>query len=124
MIRALITVTALALGATSSAWAYRVLEQIEDAYELSLGAVRLPADERATVVFTACESCRTTALRVTEATRYFANSAELPLADLREIADDLRATSEGRSSSLVYIYFDIASMRVNRIKLSYRERAL
>ena len=120
MIRVIIIATALLTGFTSSAWAYRVVEQLEDAYELTLGLVRLPANERATVVFTACENCRTTALRVTAETKYFANGAPVSLADLRDIADDLRATTVGRNDTLVYVYYDVASLRVNRLKLSYR----
>jgi len=113
--------TAIALATiTSSAWGYRVLEQPEDAYELSLSAVRLPANERGTVIFNACATCRTTTLRVTEATRYFANGTPIELGDLRELADDLRETTAGRELTAVYIYFDIASLRVNRLALSYR----
>jgi hypothetical protein len=72
------------------------------------------------VVFTACDGCRTMTLRVTEATRYFANGAAIELADLNEIADDLRATANGRENTDVYIYYDVASLRVNRLALSYR----
>jgi len=108
------------MSIASSAWAYRVLEQTEDAYELSLSAVRLPANERSTVVFTECPTCRTTALRVTDATRYFVNRAPVELEELKEIADELRETVSGRENTDVYIYYDLASLRVNRLAISYR----
>ncbi|NNC66199.1 MAG: hypothetical protein HKN84_15560 [Gammaproteobacteria bacterium] len=120
MIRALIVITFGLLTATSSAWAYRVIEQPEAAHELALGQVRLPAGQSGTVVFTACESCRTTAMRVTDQTIYFANGTQMELADLRDIAEDLLATTVGRDDTIVYIYYDVASLRVNRIAISYR----
>ena len=120
MIRALIVIALGLTAATSSAWAYRVIEQPEAAYELALGQVRFPANQNGTVVFTACESCRTTAMRVTDQTTYFANGTQMELADLRDIADDLLATAVGRDDTIVYIYYDVASLRVNRIAVSYR----
>lgn len=119
MIRALIAIIGLA-SFTGSVWAYHVIEQPEDAYELSLGVVQLPANERGTVIFTACSTCRTTTLRVTQQTQYFANSEAIALEDLRKIADGLRATASGRNETDVYIYYDKASLRVNRLALSYR----
>jgi len=120
MIRTLILVIAGLVSVSSSAWAYRVLEPIENAHELSLGQVRLPDNERGMITFTACDTCRTTALRVTGATQYFANGTLVALEDLRETAADLLATTEGRETASIYIYYDIASLRVNRVKLSYR----
>lgn len=121
MTRAALIVTALGLMAvTSSASAYRVLERVEEAYELSLGVVRLPANARDTVVFTPCSDCRTVSLPVTAATRYFVNGSNVELAELHEIADDLRGTASGLEDTNVYVYFDIASLRVNRLALSFR----
>lgn len=120
MIRALIVIAAGLMTVTSSAWAYRIMEQPESAYELALGDVRLPAGARGTVVFTTCESCRTTALRVTDQTTYFANGSQVSLGDLRDIAEDLLATAVGRDDTIVYVFYDVASLRVNRLALSYR----
>lgn len=119
MIRKLIILAAGLVTVSSSAWAYHVIDQIEDGYELSLVMVRLPLSERGTIVFRVCEQCNTTALRVTNATRYFANGAPVELAELRELADDVRATTEGRDRAAVFINYDIASLRVNRVRLSY-----
>ena len=119
MIRALIVTIGLA-SSVGTAWAYHVIEQPEDAYELSLGAVTLPANDRGTVIFTACPTCRTTTLRVSQLTQYFANGDPIELSDLRDLADGLRATASGRDSTSVYIYYDKASLRVNRLAMSYR----
>jgi hypothetical protein len=120
MVRTLVLLVIALSTVASSAWAYRILEQPEEAYELSLGYVQLPADARGTVIFTACDGCRTMTLRVSEATQYFVNRVAIELEDLRDIADDLRASANGREKTNVYIYYDKASLRVNRLALSYR----
>ena len=116
--KSIIVVTGLVM-ASSSAWAYRVLDQIEDSYELSLMVVELPASENGTVSFQACEECRTTSLRVTSATQYVANGQPVELSELREIAAELRATADGRDRAAAYINYEIASLRVTRVRLSY-----
>jgi len=121
MVRIAIAATALFLGTLSSALALHVIEQNEDAYELALGTVSLPANERGAVIFTACDTCRTQTLRVTEQTRYAVNGSEIPLTELREIAEDWRSTADGRENAAVIIFFDTASLRVNRLALSYRD---
>jgi hypothetical protein len=118
MIRAALTV-GLLLGSLGSAWGYRVLEQQEDAYELPLVEVLLPGSEAGSVIFKACEDCRTTALRVGAATRYFVNGVEVELAELLRLAEDARQ-SAGADSAAVYLFFDIESQRVNRLRLSHR----
>ena len=60
-------------GSLSTAWAYRVIEQPEDAYELMLGEVSLPRGVAGTVIFKPCAECTTTSLRVTSETAYFIN---------------------------------------------------
>ncbi|MDH3508947.1 MAG: hypothetical protein OEQ25_17545 [Gammaproteobacteria bacterium] len=119
MIRTLIILVAGLVTVSSSAWAYRVIDQIEDGYELALVMVRLPLSERGTIVFRVCEECNTTALRVTNATRYFANGAPVELSELRELAEAARATAAGRDRAGIFISYDIASLRVNRVRLSY-----
>ncbi len=119
MIRKMILVVAGLVFVSSSASAYRVLEQIEDSYELPLMAVELPRSANGTVVFQACEECRTIALRVTNETRYVANGAPIELEELRELAATVRTSAEGRDRAAIYITYEIASLRVNRIRLSY-----
>ncbi len=118
MIRVTIIALALAAGTLSPAWAYRVLEQLEQAYELQLGQVRLPDGTTGTVVFTPCNTCRTMSLRVTEETSYSVNRSPVDLPTLRQQADSLRATVDGQTRAAVYIFYDPASLRVTRLTLS------
>jgi hypothetical protein len=110
-----ITITAATL---SPAWAYRVLEQLEQAYELQLGQVRLPDGANGTVVFTPCSTCTTQSLRVTQETTYTISGSPVDLLTLREQADSLRATVDGQTRAAVYIFYDPASLRVRRLTLS------
>ncbi|HEX9875822.1 MAG TPA: hypothetical protein VGC50_04130 [Gammaproteobacteria bacterium] len=117
MFRVVIATVALSLSTLSSAWAYRVLDQIENAYELTLGVVTLPAGSSGSVIFTACETCRTTSLRVSAETTYFANGSQVSLADLRGLADRLRATAAGRERTAVYVFYDPRTLQVTRLAL-------
>ena len=119
MIRKLIIVVAGLVTVSSSAWAYRVLEQIEDSYELPLLVVELPRSENGNISFQICDECRTTTLAVTNETRYMANGAPIALEQLRELAAQVRTTAEGRDRAAVYITYEIASLRVSRVRLSY-----
>ena len=118
MIRGLIVAIALSLGLMSQASAYRVLEQLENAYELQLGVVTLPSDANGSVVFTPCSTCNTTSLRVTDGTRYFIAGQLVELAELRERAAALRATVDGQQRVGVFVYVDSESLRVTRLVLS------
>ena len=118
MIRPIIVSLALAAATASPAWAYRVLEQLEQAYELQLGQVRLPDRSTGSVIFTACDSCRTMSLRVTEGTVYSIDETLVDLADLRRRADSLLATIDGSKRAGVFVFYDPASLRVTRLILS------
>lgn len=119
MIRKLIILVAGLVMISSSAWAYRVIDLPENAYELSLGVVTLPDSDRGSVIFTLCDDCRTMALGVTNETRYFVNRTPMSRDELREVASRRRATSAGRADTGVVVFYDTASLRVNRVVLVY-----
>ena len=119
MNRAIFATLVLLLGSLSSAWAYRVLEQTEDAYELMLGEVSLPRGAAGTVIFKPCPDCNTTAMRVSAETRYFVNGSPLELQDFLAWAEEIRKMDGGNQNTAVYIFFDIDSQRVNRLMLDH-----
>jgi hypothetical protein len=116
MIRGFVAAIALSLGVMSQASAYRVIEQLETAYELRLGVVTFPGDANGSVIFTPCSTCRTMSLRVSDQTRYFIAGQLVDLADFRERVDALRATIDGQQRG-VFIYADNESLRVTRLAL-------
>ena len=119
MNRAIFATLALLLGSISSAWAYRVIEQTEDAYELVLGEVSLPRGVSSSVIFKACPVCTMTSLRVTSATTYFVNGTPLEFPDFLEAATAIRQMDGGNRNTAVYVFFDIKSRRVNRLELDH-----
>ncbi len=119
MNRAIFATLALLLGSISSAWAYRVIEQTEDAYELVLGEVSLPRGVSSSVIFKACPACTMTSLRVTSATTYFVNGTPLEFPDFLEAATAIRQMDGGNRNTAVYVFFDIKSRRVNRLELDH-----
>ena len=119
MNRAIFATLALLLGSISSAWAYRVIEQTEDAYELVLGEVSLPRGETGTVIFRLCPACTRTSLRVTGATTYFVNGAPLEFSDFLEAAEAIRRMNRGNQDTAVYVFFDMESRLINRLEVEH-----
>ena len=118
---ALSATLALLLSSISSAWANRVIEQTEDAYELVLGEVSLPLGQTGSVIFRPCPACTVTSLRVTSATTYFVNGVPLEFPDFLAAVEAIRRISRGEQSSAVYVFFDIESRRINRLKIDHFE---
>ncbi len=119
MKHAIIAIMTLLLAGLSSAWADRVVELTEDAYELALGDVSLPDGVTGSVRFRTCPACRTTSLRVTRVTTYFVNGAALEFADFLAAAEAIRQMDGGNDNTAVYVFFDIESRQVNRIGLDH-----
>ncbi len=107
------------LGSISSAWAQRTIVQTEDAYELALGEVSLPRGDTGTVIFKPCPTCTTTSMRVTRATAYFVNGAPLALPDFLEAAEAIRRMGGGNRNTAVYLFYDIESRRISRLKIDH-----
>ncbi len=119
MNRAIFAIMALLLGGISSAWAYRVIEQTEAAYELVLGEIRLPRAVTGSVRFRPCPECRSTSLRVTGATIYSVNGTPLEFPDFLEAVQAVRQIDGGNQNTAVYVFFDIESRRVNRLQVDH-----
>ena len=97
----------------------RIIAQEEDAYELALGEVSLPSSGTGTVVFKACADCKTQSMRVTATTIYQVDEQTVTLQELTKAAEDLRKRQGATSKTIVYVFFDIKSRRVNRLGMSY-----
>lgn len=103
--------------ALEPAWAVRVIEQPEGAYELALGDVRLPAGVTGSISFRPCPDCSSTSLRVSGATRYSINGTAVTREDLLRTVERLQQTDGDWAETLLTVYYDRASHRVNRIAL-------
>ena len=119
MNRAIFATCILMLSSISSAWAYRVMEQVEDAYELVLGEVILPRGVSSTLIFRPCADCMTTSLRVNTATAYSVNGATMEFPDFVKAAEAIRDMDGGNQNTAVYVFFDIESRQINRLMLDH-----
>ena len=118
MIRIVTTAMLLLLGANST-WADRVIEQPEDAYELSLRNVIMPGSESGTLIFKICEDCRPQSMRVDARTQYSLNGRPVTLDAFMKSVDSIRETARGDSDGTVYVFFDVETQHVNRLGVEY-----
>ena len=103
------------LGATT-AGAYQV-NQLEDAYELQLSEVTLPASGTGSISFRSCSSCETSAMRLNATTKYRLNGVELALPDFLAAAARIREAEDADENSSITVFFNIQSRRLTRIEL-------
>ena len=117
--RGVIATLVLLSGSIGSAWAQRTIVQTENAYELGLGEVSLPRGDTGSVIFRPCPECTRTSMRVTRATAYFVNGSPLALSDFLEAAEAIRQMNRGNQRTAVYVFFNIESRRVSRLKIHH-----
>ena len=119
MIRIALTGTLLWLGAAGSAWADRLIEQPEDAYELTLSDVIMPGSESGTLIFKTCDECNPLSMRVDGRTRYLLNWRPVTLDAFMRSVDSIRQTRRGNEGATVYVFFDVKDQHVNRLGVEY-----
>ena len=115
--RAVVTLSILGLAIASNALAYRVVEQLEDTYELVLSDVRLPSGVTDSVDFRACDGCALLSLRVTHETTFYIDDILMSLGDFLDTAEIIRQSTSADGDASVGVFFGIASQRVNRLKI-------
>ena len=89
------------------------LERLEDAFELSLDHVQLPAYPGGYVLVRECDDCQTVSLRLTDTTRFQIDGYKGAV-DLRMLRAALREAQAGA----VYVFHVPDSAAVTRIVLS------
>jgi hypothetical protein len=109
------TLAALCLaGLVSSAGASLVT--IERAYELTRDQVQLPGRSTGSLTVRACATCRPVLLQVTANTTWFSAPGTRQPAGQAAVIEAFKA-SAGNPATLVYIYYEPQTRRVNRIVL-------
>ena len=114
----IITLAVLTLAFTGLAQAK--LDRIEEAYELDLTQVSLPAHAADQVTLKACEDCFTVQLSVNARTSYHVGM-KTPGVTLLELTDAAAKVSD-RENALVYVMYRPESLVVTRIILSAASR--
>lgn len=100
----------LAAGAGHAA-----LKTIEEAFELILGQVTLPASDTGTLVVRRCAGCKPEVLRVDAATRYLLRRSPTPVT--RKVFTGAAAQVAGRSDAMILVYYDPQTRGVRRLIL-------
>ncbi len=114
----IITLAVLTLAFASLAQAK--LERIEEAFELQLTQLSLPAHATAKVTVKACAGCASVQLRVTDATSYHVGFDSVGIT-LQELADAVDAVRD-RSKTPVYVMYRPESLIITRIILGAASR--
>ncbi len=116
MARILFLTLALLLLVDAGA-AVRVLEPVEQAVELTLDALALPAEGGDAVRFRECPSCASRTHRLLASTLFQASGQTLALREFRRVAHGIAAEANGAERAVVVVFLDIATQRVTRIEL-------
>jgi hypothetical protein len=97
-----------------------VLETVEEAYELTLLQVRMPASSADSVVIRTCATCEPVRLRVNAQTTYRLAYGEAPVS-LAEMNSFIGAIAD-RQDTAVAVFYEPESLVVTRIVLATRGR--
>jgi hypothetical protein len=109
------------LAVLGTAHATRVLEQPERSYELSLSQLTLPANPSGGLTVKTCDTCAYSTHVLNANTQYFVNKQVVAFADFSRIAGDLRGNRTLLGRTVVGVFIDVDTGRVNRVSLSYRQ---
>ncbi len=115
--KAVVATSILGLTTMTNAWSYRIVEQLEDAYELGLDDIKLPGRLTGLVSFTPCNGCALLALRVTPETAYYIDEIEMTLADFLNAVEAIRLTAHADDFTGVGVFTDVKSQLLTRLKL-------
>lgn len=99
-------ILAALLGTGASA---RTLEVLEGTHELELGEVAMPRSPVGTIHFKACDSCSSSAHRVSPHTRYYVDGQQLDLDGFLEAVEEIRHRDGGNSTTLVSVGYSLAT---------------
>jgi hypothetical protein len=97
-----------------------VLETIEEAYELALLQVRMPASSGDSVVIRKCGTCEPVRLRTNANTTYHVGhgTPPVPLAEMNRTI----ASITDRDSAAIVVFYEPESLVVTRVMLSFASR--
>jgi hypothetical protein len=112
------TASVLASTLISESWAYRVIAQLETAYELRLSGVELPTEETGYVRFQACTTCTRLSLPVSGETMFSINGSATTIAEFAEYARTLLGASNRGLSAGITVFVNTESQQVTRLILT------
>lgn len=87
---------------------------VEEAYEVALDDVTLPANEFGSVILRACEDCDLVTLRVEGTTSYVFAGTQMTLQGFRAAVVNM----DGRSRAMATVFYRLDDRRVRRIEVT------
>ena len=105
-----------------SAGAVRVLRQLEQPFELTVGQLNLPTDPLGTVTFRSCADCRPEIRRLNGSTVFLLNDRAVDFATFRQVVMDLRSRA-ATANHPAALFLDIETGRVTRLSVYARTRS-
>jgi hypothetical protein len=108
-------VVAVAVLLLASIGAHATLKPVEQAYELSLSQVTLPASDAGSLIVRPCASCKPAVLRVNSATRYVLRPAVEPVTRSEFAAGIAELAS--RTKAVIFVFYEPQSGQVRRVVL-------
>ncbi len=105
------------LGFMSSASAFRMLEQRERPFELTLSQLTLPKDTAGSLTLRECDKCGISTRRFVDGVKFVVDGRELKYADFLQIVSDLRGNTRTNDTIVANVYVDIATERVTRVAI-------
>ncbi|MGI9258947.1 MAG: hypothetical protein ACR2QQ_08935 [Gammaproteobacteria bacterium] len=112
-----LTVIVLLASFAASAWAYRVVELVEEAYEVGLEDLDLPARSPGNAVVRPCSGCTAIYLTLDGRTTFFIQDRPTDYATFFELTNEIRDSSSDPSSITFGVFYRPGSAIVTRIKL-------
>jgi hypothetical protein len=101
----------------ASAWAYRVVELVEEAYEVGLPDLDLPLRSPGNAVVRPCAGCASVNLALDGRTTFFIQDRPTDYATFLELTNEIRDSSIDPSSVSFGVFYRPGSALVTRIKL-------
>jgi hypothetical protein len=116
MLRQTLAVAALA-GALATAQAGSLMETVEQAAEVPLVALDLPATQGGMLRFAVCDGCEARSVVMPSDMTYLVNNRAVTWVEFAATVEVALASDDVAERSLVGLYFDAASKRLERIAL-------
>ena len=113
--RILIVIAALLTLDTASAT--RVLEQVENSVELTLGDLKLPTASGETISFSACSGCGISTHRLTDTTVFKVNGQQVLFAEFLRVTAEISERATSADNTFAGVFLDRTSGRVTRIEI-------
>lgn len=98
-------------------WGYRVVEQIEEAYELSIGELELPDRVSGSVTFRPCDTCSIISLRLQTSSRFRIDGTELDFTEFAAAVLRIQESDDSGNQAIAGVFISMSTGILTRIEV-------